>query len=69
MHTDWKVSFPQQRFEYAIEVARRQPDGTCPWLIGDPFTVGKRTASETKAAEEIKETCPTCDSRVLLVGR
>jgi ketosteroid isomerase-like protein len=50
MHTDWKVSSPQQMFEYAIEVARRQPDGTWRWLIGDPFTVGKRTAMETKIA-------------------
>ena len=50
MHTDWKVSSSQQRFVYAIEVARRQPDGTWRWLIGDPFTVGRRTASETKAA-------------------
>jgi hypothetical protein len=25
---------------YAIEVARRQSDGTWRWLIGDPFTVG-----------------------------
>ena len=50
MHTDWKVSSPQQMFEYAIEVARRQPDGTWRWLIGDPFTVGKRTAMGTKIA-------------------
>jgi ketosteroid isomerase-like protein len=28
MHTQWKVSSPQQMFVYAIEVARRQPDGT-----------------------------------------
>jgi ketosteroid isomerase-like protein len=42
MHTDWKVSSPQQMSVYAIEVARRQADGTWRWLIGDPFTVGKR---------------------------
>jgi hypothetical protein len=35
---------------YAIEVAGRQPDGTWRWLIGDPFTVGRETASVTKAA-------------------
>jgi ketosteroid isomerase-like protein len=29
---------------YAIEVARRQPDGTWRWLIGDPFTVGAMTS-------------------------
>ena len=50
MHTDWKVSSPQQMFVYAIEVARRQPDGSWRWLIGDPFTVGMRTASGTKVA-------------------
>ena len=43
MHTQWKVSWPQPRSEYAIEVARRQPDGTWNWLIGDPFTVGRNT--------------------------
>jgi ketosteroid isomerase-like protein len=46
MHTDWKVSSPEIMSVYAIEVARRQPDGTWRWLIGDPFTVGKRVASE-----------------------
>jgi uncharacterized protein (TIGR02246 family) len=45
MHTDWKVSAPQQMSQYAIEVARRQPDGMWRWLIGDPFTIGKRVAS------------------------
>jgi uncharacterized protein (TIGR02246 family) len=45
MHTDWQVLSPQPMFTYAIEVARRQPDGTWRWLIGDPFTVGKRVAS------------------------
>ena len=37
MHTHWTVSGPQQMKAYAIEVARRQPDGTWRWLIGDPF--------------------------------
>jgi ketosteroid isomerase-like protein len=50
MHTDWKVSAPKQMSVYAIEVARRQPDGTWRWLIGDPFTVGMRTASGMKIA-------------------
>jgi uncharacterized protein (TIGR02246 family) len=45
IHTEWKVSSPQQMSVYAIEVARRQADGTWRWLIGDPFTVGKRAAS------------------------
>ena len=44
IHTKWKVSSPQPISAYAIEVARRQPDGTWCWLIGDPFTVGKHTA-------------------------
>jgi len=39
MHTQWKVSSPEPMAVYAIEVARRQPDGTWRWLIGDPFTV------------------------------
>jgi hypothetical protein len=30
---------------HAIEVARRQPDGTWYWLIGDPFTVSLFTGS------------------------
>jgi uncharacterized protein (TIGR02246 family) len=45
MHTEWKVSWPQPMSVYAIEVARRQPDGTWCWLIGDPFTVGRQAAS------------------------
>jgi ketosteroid isomerase-like protein len=45
MHTEWKVMSPEQMSLYAIEVARRQPDGTWRWLIGDPFTVGRRAAS------------------------
>ncbi len=46
MHTEWQVSSPQQMMSvYAIEVARRQPDGTWCWLIGDPFTVGRQAAS------------------------
>ena len=45
MHTDWQVTSPQPMSTYAIEVARRQPDGTWRWLIGDPFTVGRRVAS------------------------
>ncbi len=43
MHTEWTVSSAQQLSVYAIEVARRQPDGTWRWLIGDPFTVGRQT--------------------------
>jgi ketosteroid isomerase-like protein len=45
MHTQWTVSSPQPMSVYAIEVARRQPDGAWCWLIGDPFTVGRRTGA------------------------
>jgi ketosteroid isomerase-like protein len=44
MHTEWKVSSPQPLSVYALEVARRQPDGTWRWLIGDPFTVGRQAS-------------------------
>ncbi len=43
MHTKWNVWGPQTMTVYAIEVARRQPDGSWRWLIGDPFTVGNST--------------------------
>ncbi len=46
MHTEWNVSSPRTMTAYAIEVARRQPDGTWRWLIGDPFTIGKTFAAE-----------------------
>ena len=39
MHTQWTVSSPQTISVYAIEVARRQLDGTWCWLIGDPFSL------------------------------
>ena len=45
MHTLWTVSSPKPMSVYAIEVARRQPDGTWCWLIGDPFTVGRYTSA------------------------
>jgi len=45
MHTRWTVSSPEPMSVYAIEVARRQPDGTWCWLIGDPFTAGRQMAS------------------------
>jgi len=43
MHTEWNVSAPLEMSQHAIEVARRQKDGSWCWLIGDPFTVGKYT--------------------------
>lgn len=45
MHTQWNVSAAEPMSVYAIEVARRQPDGTWRWLIGDPFTVHKHVAA------------------------
>ena len=51
MHTEWNVSSPETMRSYAIEVARRQPDGTWRWLIGDPFTVSRHMKfDEPKAA-------------------
>lgn len=41
MHTEWNVSGTEPITAYAIEVARRQPDGTWRWLIGDPYTVAR----------------------------
>jgi ketosteroid isomerase-like protein len=45
MHTEWKQSAPEPMTVYAIEVARRQRDGSWRWLIGDPFTVGREVGS------------------------
>jgi ketosteroid isomerase-like protein len=42
MHTKWNVSGPQTKTVYAVEIARRQPNGTWRWLIGDPFTIVQR---------------------------
>jgi len=49
-HTYWTASGPEPIAEHTIKVARRQPDGTWRWLIGDPFSVGRITARENKAA-------------------
>ena len=51
MHTEWTVLGPQPMQVYAIEVARRQPDGTWCWLIGDPFTVGREAGSLKQEGE------------------
>ena len=45
---------PQQMSIYAIEVARRQPDDTWRWLIGDPFSVGKH-AIQDKSSNHAKK--------------
>jgi ketosteroid isomerase-like protein len=45
MHTKWRVSTAQPMTVYAIEVARRQRDGSWRWLIGDPYTVRREVGS------------------------
>ncbi|CAL1240891.1 YybH family protein [Candidatus Methylocalor cossyra] len=45
MHTAWTVSGPEPLHVYALEVARRQGDGTWRWLIGDPYTVGRQVGA------------------------
>ena len=54
MHTEWTISSPHRLYLYAIEVARRQPDATWRWLIGDPFTTGRQargsSANESRPA-------------------
>ena len=40
-HTERKVSSPHPMSMYAIEVARRQSDGSWLCVIGDPFTLGR----------------------------
>ena len=49
MHTEWVVAGREAK-QHAIEVARRQVDGTWKWLIGDPFTVDREQAVRRKAA-------------------
>ncbi len=47
IHNEW--SMPAQSMSgYAIEVARRQADGTWRFVIDDPFTVGSRVATTTE---------------------
>ena len=46
MHTRWSVSRPRRMSMHAIEVARRQADGSWRWLIGDPFTVGRQAPAD-----------------------
>jgi uncharacterized protein (TIGR02246 family) len=49
MHTWWMVSSGGQtaRLQHAIEIARRQPNGTWRWVVGDPFTVGRLSPIRT----------------------
>jgi ketosteroid isomerase-like protein len=39
VHNLWSTTSPPVPSGYALEVARRQPDGSWRWLIGEPFTV------------------------------
>jgi hypothetical protein len=45
MHTAWTAYAPHPVQQYAIEVARRQADGSWRWLVGDPFTVDANVGS------------------------
>jgi ketosteroid isomerase-like protein len=41
MHTFWRFSTPRPMSVLVTEVARRQPDGTWRWLIGDPYSYSR----------------------------
>lgn len=38
-HNQWEMISPQKMSGYAMEVMRRQPDGSWRFDIGDPFTI------------------------------
>jgi len=44
MHTFWTFASPKPMSLLATEVARRQPDGSWRWLIGDPYSVSRNTS-------------------------
>jgi ketosteroid isomerase-like protein len=50
MHTLWRTPLADLKDSYAIEVAKRQPDSTWRWLIGDPFTIGQQNPTHSTAA-------------------
>jgi ketosteroid isomerase-like protein len=53
-HNIWAVDVPRPASGWALEVCRRQPDGSWRCLISDPFTVGGRTmAGEEAVPEEV----------------
>jgi uncharacterized protein (TIGR02246 family) len=39
-HSRWSMTTPAPMSSRAVEVARRQPDGTWLYVIDDPFTLG-----------------------------
>jgi ketosteroid isomerase-like protein len=43
VHNEWELPDDGVR-GHAIEVARRQPDGSWRWLIGDPYTIRSQAA-------------------------
>ena len=45
VHNEWEMVSPTRMSGYAIEVMRRQSDGTWRYLVGDPFTLGKAYVS------------------------
>ena len=45
VHNQWHLTSPHEASGYAIEVMRRQADGTWRFAIGDPFTI-KGTARQ-----------------------
>jgi ketosteroid isomerase-like protein len=48
IHNEWTMP-AQSMSGYAIEVARRQSDGSWKFIIDDPFTVGSRVAAPASA--------------------
>jgi ketosteroid isomerase-like protein len=45
VHNEWKTTSGQEMSGHAVEVFRRQPDGTWRLVIGDPFTVRSQAGS------------------------
>jgi ketosteroid isomerase-like protein len=43
VHSEVRTTRPQATSGYALEVLRRQSDGSWLLAIGDPFTIGQRT--------------------------
>jgi ketosteroid isomerase-like protein len=41
VHNQWEMISPQKMSGHAIEVMRRQSDGSWRFFIGDPFTVSR----------------------------
>jgi hypothetical protein len=61
IHTE--VSSPQEMSLYAIEVARRQPNGTWRWLTGDPCSDGYRDAYAFTPVSSRLQSRPSAERR------